>query len=284
MKHLKHRRNKKGHATVEFMLLIPIFVSFIGFSNMLGSLSRLFAYNNSVGADMLRYADGSDYNTLVSARSSSRNAQEDVEKMWQSNNPNSEIDVNVINLVSQNGPSYSATGLTTQTGLSYVNDRYSLFEEKEQQTTLSIIYNAQTDTYTENWGYTPEGYYLFRHGDEGEFANTTTLLNDRSIHRSINFEISSSPWISTVIMEKKDTPAHKTDFSRNVESMYTIQGRHFQHYRNPNLSVNDWKMYNDQDSFHNDLDTFLGGATLPEPAGWGGGVLKTLRTNESLNP
>jgi Flp pilus assembly protein TadG len=274
LKNRKNRKNKSGSATVEFLLLIPVFLCVLGFSNMLGQLSRTFSYGNSVGADMLRYNTGSDYQGLHSERSGGNMAAEDVTRMWKVNNPDGQLEIKILDMQSSN-TTYSGTfgQLTTQNSLAYTSDMYSLYEESEHLKKATATVNGDTGEVTIVITYTREGKILQRFGNVNDFEVAAELLNERSTHRSVIYELDATPWMRKIIPE---------DFDAEIPQAFISEGSSYQHHRDPNFESTNWRVFQDADSFHGALENLMGDMTLDIPPDYSG-ALKPYQTSESLS-
>jgi len=281
----KTLKNKKaGHATVEYLLLLPIFICILGYSNMLGAVSRVFTYSNSVGADMLSYMNSNEYNQFVFNRTTgSKHTETEIIKMWKLNNPDADVTVTVMSLPSP-GDSYTDVGLTTQNGINYVGDRYSLAEERERAgIRIHTSYDPETGEVTIIESTTEEGKWMETYAGIYDYLPVSELMNGRSVNRSIDFEVKGEPWMKDFLpgeTEHLNANYDQSNFSltQNVSS--------YRHFRDPFLSSTSEKMFDDTDpgGFHNAVLNLLGeDENIVEPTGYQD-TLKEFQSNEALSP
>lgn len=250
-------KQKTGSASVELVLLLPIFVSLLAFTNIVGSLSRVFTYGSSIGDDMLRFSDNLDYGSLTSNRIAEGGLDtEQIRKMWEFNHPDNELNIDVISLSSQGTP-YSASGYTDQNG-AFVSDVVSFYEENERLSRARTVLDDSGDVIQTTWR-SREGRWLDNFGDPFEFPGSIDLLDQRSHNRSLTLNITSSPWLAKVLPDDLQTLSPSFDIEV--------------HRRRRSFAQPTWHSLSDTTNFHLGLEGFLqsqgeAGATLVTTPHW----------------
>lgn len=132
---------KRGHATVELMLMVPLFVILIGFASFHGALTRLVAASPWIADTLMAYPDNSSL--AQCAAFNEMDSVLDVQgslSLWRAGLPSDEVETQIDSLVSGNNE-WETLGSTSQDG-DYTDDVVALEEEVvhlEQQ--ISVAYD-----------------------------------------------------------------------------------------------------------------------------------------------
>lgn len=132
---------KRGHATVEMMLMVPLFVLLIGFASFHGALSRLVSASPWVVDTLMTYPDNSSLSQCAAFREMDSNLDQDgILSLWRAGLPDDEVTTSVDSLVSATNE-WEWQGYTNQDG-DYTADVVAYEEEVvhlEQQ--ISVAYD-----------------------------------------------------------------------------------------------------------------------------------------------
>ena len=132
---------RRGHATVELMLMVPLFVILIGFASFHGALSRLVVASPWIVDTLMTYPDNSNLAQCASYREINSNLDQDgIQSLWRAGLPADEVTTSIDSLVSATNE-WETLGFTSQDG-DYTDDVVALEEEVvhlEQQ--ISVAYD-----------------------------------------------------------------------------------------------------------------------------------------------